>query len=411
MKKFILLSLAALLATASYGQSPYGNSVAKAKAKMATSVKAAKKSLHNQKEAFDASQARMLEKYNTYCKNLMQKWGDADFIQSTNKSWVDYSQENDSRSIVDFENGDVTIEVLADVDASPEQIDEQLELAIGELLENKGTTPVYDMAESNAETESEPKSEGVVKAVAKSDPEVETVSQKPILEDQLDLSKFADAKTNDKIAEAIVKEEPKVVKKVETQSGQKQVVSVRMKLVEDHIPKRAEGFKDFIANHASVHGVDQPLVYAVIEQESSFNPMARSSAGAYGLMQIIPKSGGRDANGYVNNRDVSPQPHELYDPDFNIQLGVGYLKKQMKVYFKGVRDKKAAMLCAIAAYNTGQGNVYYALTGKKSSSGVADFVNSMSYEQLYEYLKVHLPHAETRDYIQKVTSKMQKYTE
>lgn len=407
MKKLILLSLAALLATASYGQSPYGNSVAKAKAKMATSVKAAKKSLHNQKESFDASQARMLEKYNTYCRNLMQKWGDADFIQSTNKSWVDYSQENDSRSIVDFENGDVTIEVLADVDASPEQIDEQLELAIGELLENKGTTPVYDMAE----TETEAGSGGVVKAVAKSDPKVETVSQKPILEDQLDLSKFADAKTNDKIAEAIVKEEPKVVKKVETQSGQKQVVSVRMKLVEDHIPKRAEGFKDFIANHASVHGVDQPLVYAVIEQESSFNPMARSSAGAYGLMQIIPKSGGRDANGYVNNRDVSPQPHELYDPDFNIQLGVGYLKKQMKVYFKGVRDKKAAMLCAIAAYNTGQGNVYYALTGKKSSSGVADFVNSMSYDQLYEYLKVHLPHAETRDYIQKVTSKMQKYTE
>jgi membrane-bound lytic murein transglycosylase C len=261
------------------------------------------------------------------------------------------------------------------------------------------------------ETSTEAGSEGVVMAVAKSDPKVETVSQKPILEDQLYLSKFADAKTNDKIAEAIVKEEPKVVKKVETQSGQKQVVSVRMKLVEDHIPKRAEGFKDFIANHASVHGVDQPLVYAVIEQESSFNPMARSSAGAYGLMQIIPKSGGRDANGYVNNRDVSPQPHELYDPDFNIQLGVGYLKKQMKVYFKGVRDKKAAMLCAIAAYNTGQGNVYYALTGKKSSSGVADFVNSMSYEQLYEYLKVHLPHAETRDYIQKVTSKMQKYTE
>ena len=91
MKKFILLSLAALLATASYGQSPYGNSVAKAKAKMATSVKAAQKSLHNQKEAFDASQARMLEKYNTYCKNLMQKWGDADFIQSTNKSWVEFT--------------------------------------------------------------------------------------------------------------------------------------------------------------------------------------------------------------------------------------------------------------------------------------------------------------------------------
>jgi membrane-bound lytic murein transglycosylase C len=184
-----------------------------------------------------------------------------------------------------------------------------------------------------------------------------------------------------------------------------------MKLVEDHIPKRAEGFKEFVSKHASTHGIDQPLVYAVIEQESAFNPMARSSAGAYGLMQIIPSSGGRDANGYVNNRDVSPSPSELYDPNFNIQLGVGYLKKQMRVYFKGIRDKSSAMLCAIAAYNTGQGNVYYALTGKKSSSGVADKVNSMSYNELYDYLKAKLPHAETRDYIQKVTSKMQKYTE
>lgn len=393
MKKFILLSFAALLAIASYGQSPYGNSVAKAKAKISAGVKAQKKSLHDQAEALEASQARMVEKYNAYCRNMMEKWGDMDFIQSTKKSWVEYSEESDSRSIVDFENGDVTVEVLADVGESQEQINEKLELAIGELLENKGTAPVYDMEEGKTEVETE------------------TVSQKPILEDQLDLSKFAEVKGNDKIAEAIVKEEPKVVKKVETEAGQKQVVSVRMKLVEDHIPKRAEGFKTFIANHASTHGIDQPLVYAVIEQESAFNPMARSSAGAYGLMQIIPKSGGRDANGYVNNRDVSPLPHELYDPDFNIQLGVGYLKKQMKVYFKGVRDKKAAMLCAIAAYNTGQGNVYYALTGKKSSSGVADLVNSMSYDQLYEYLKVHLPHAETRDYIQKVTSKMQKYTE
>ena len=128
-------------------------------------------------------------------------------------------------------------------------------------------------------------------------------------------------------------------------------------------------------------------------------------------MQIVPVSGGRDANVYVNNRDVTPKPQELYDPDFNIQLGVGYLKKQMKVYFKGVRDIRSSMLCAIAAYNTGQGNVYYALTGKRSSSGVADFVNSLSYDQLYEHLKVHLPHAETRDYIQKVTSKMAKYTE
>ena len=102
MKKIILLSFAALLAIVSYGQSPYGNSVAKAKAKISASVKAQKKSLHDQAEALEASQARMVEKYNAYCRNMMEKWGDMDFIQSTKKSWVEYSEESDSRSIVDF---------------------------------------------------------------------------------------------------------------------------------------------------------------------------------------------------------------------------------------------------------------------------------------------------------------------
>ena len=83
----------------------------------------------------------------------------------------------------------------------------------------------------------------------------------------------------------------------------------------------------------------------------------------------------------------------------------------MAVYFRGVRDRKALMLCAIAAYNTGQNNVYYAFTGKRNPAGVPEIVNAMTYEQLFEYMKYHLHHPETRDYIQKVTSKMQKYIE
>lgn len=388
MKKIVLLSFAVLLATASYGQSAFGDKVASTKAKITSNFQSSQSNIQDQQRAAEASLAKTMANYDAYCKKMMKLWGDASEVQSTMKSWVDYSKTSDSRSIVDFETGDVTVEVLADPGESEEQINEKLELAVGSLLENKGTPPVYDVEVST----------------------VKPASEKPILDGQVDLKKYAVA-GNETVAEAIVKEEPKEVKKVETENGPKQVVTVRMKLVEDHIPKRAEGFKEFISKHASTHGIDQPLVYAVIEQESAFNPMARSSAGAYGLMQIIPSSGGRDANGYVNNRDVSPTPSELYDPNFNIQLGVGYLKKQMRVYFKGIRDKQAAMLCAIAAYNTGQGNVYYALTGKKSSSGVADKVNSMSYDELYDYLKVKLPHAETRDYIQKVTSKMQKYTE
>lgn len=81
----------------------------------------------------------------------------------------------------------------------------------------------------------------------------------------------------------------------------------------------------------------------------------------------------------------------------------------MTVYFKGVNDPRCRMLCAIAAYNTGQGNVYYALTGKRTMSNAVKKVNTMTYDQLYTYLKRNLPHSETRDYIEKVTSRMQKY--
>ena len=82
----------------------------------------------------------------------------------------------------------------------------------------------------------------------------------------------------------------------------------------------------------------------------------------------------------------------------------------MDVYFSGVSDLRCRMLCAIAAYNTGQGNVYYAFTGKRKAEGAFREINKYSYEQLYRHLKSRLPHAETRDYIQKVTEKIKKYS-
>ena len=182
-----------------------------------------------------------------------------------------------------------------------------------------------------------------------------------------------------------------------------------MELVEDHIPKRAEQFKEMISNHSSKYAVDEPLIYAIMEQESAFNPMAKSWVPAYGLMQLVPKSGGRDAYRYVHKTDAIPSAEFLFDPDNNIQLGTGYLKLLMSTTFKKVNDAKCRMLCAIAAYNTGAGNVSRALNGTTNISKAIPLINEMTYDQLFSHLKQALPHDETKDYIQKVTSKMQKY--
>ena len=81
----------------------------------------------------------------------------------------------------------------------------------------------------------------------------------------------------------------------------------------------------------------------------------------------------------------------------------------MSTTFSKVTDPQCRMLCAIAAYNTGAGNVSRAINGTTNISKAIPTINTMTYSQLFSHLKRALPHAETQDYIQKVTSKMEKY--
>jgi soluble lytic murein transglycosylase-like protein len=216
-------------------------------------------------------------------------------------------------------------------------------------------------------------------------------------------------KSVEEVAAAIVTSQEPEVQEVNTTEGEKEVVKITMELVEDHLPKRAQQFSAIVNKHTSTYSMDAPLIYAVMEQESAFNPMAQSWVPAYGLMQLVPKSGGRDAYRYVYKVDQIPSPDFLFDPDNNVQLGTGYLKLLMSSTFAKVKDVRCRMLCAIAAYNTGAGNVSRAINGTTNISKAIPTINSMTYDQLFEYLKANLPHAETKDYIQKVTSKMEKY--
>lgn len=96
----------------------------------------------------------------------------------------------------------------------------------------------------------------------------------------------------------------------------------------------ANRFDRYIDEAASLHGVDFPLLKAVIRAESAFDPKAVSKKGALGLMQIMPEN------------LKSFRVHDPFDPWQNIMGGARYLKALIQRFGGQVP-------LALAAYNAG----------------------------------------------------------
>lgn len=319
---------------------------------------------------------KLKAEHEAFRREVMAKWGDKQMVESTQKVWVEYSDDKESRFSVDFEKGEVVVEVLSEKEEPKESVEKKIANTVETMLSSRGKTVDF-------------KSEVV---------EQKPVAKKPIMEGQIKVAS----------GEVAAKSGSFSKKEVATGTGIKSVNSVVLQLNPDHLDKRVNEFRPYVEKYSEEFGIDQPLVYAIIEQESSFNPMARSSK-AYGLMQLVPNTGGRDANRYVHKIDRNPEPEELLDPENNIRLGTAYIKILMTREFPAVAEKINRMLCTIAAYNTGSGNVARAFNGTLSVKSVVGRINSMDNGQLYNYLKTHLHHPEARGYVQGVTAKMKKY--
>lgn len=101
---------------------------------------------------------------------------------------------------------------------------------------------------------------------------------------------------------------------------------------------KADAFAAIIDRAAFVHGLDPWLLHAVIRAESAYNPMAQSSKGAMGLMQLMPDTAARYG------------VKDPWNPEENVYAGARYLRDLMGMFGSDVR-------LAVAAYNAGEGNV------------------------------------------------------
>jgi soluble lytic murein transglycosylase len=124
------------------------------------------------------------------------------------------------------------------------------------------------------------------------------------------------------------------------------------------------------------------IAHAIARQESSFDRTARSSAGARGLMQLMPGT----AQDVAAKLGQGYSPQRLFDdPAYNLGLGSSYIGQR--------RDNFGNVMLAVAAYNAGAGNVrkWLAMNGDpRSGTDPIDWIEMIPFE-------------ETRTYVQRVT--------
>jgi len=174
---------------------------------------------------------------------------------------------------------------------------------------------------------------------------------------------------------------------------------VTLSMLADHQNIRAKKYRPLVENFAGQYNLSKNLLYAIMKTESDFNPYAVSDAPAFGLMQIVPATAGRDVNLFLN-KSGAPSDKFLFVPENNIHYGSAYLFLLSDKYLKEIENPISRQYCVIAAYNTGAGNVLR--TFDQDRNRAPDRINGISPLEVYQTLKTRLPSDESRRYIAKV---------
>ncbi|WJG09060.1 lytic transglycosylase domain-containing protein [Aliiglaciecola sp. LCG003] len=134
-------------------------------------------------------------------------------------------------------------------------------------------------------------------------------------------------------------------------------------------------YKDQLLNHAQVNQIDPAWAFAIARRESSFMSDANSSAGAKGLMQLLPGTAR-----YLAKKKVSNQV--LFDPDSNAGYGTQYLR-----YLMDKMDDNPVL--ATASYNAGWRRVQ-SWVPRKQSMPVDIWIETIPYKETRNYVKAVL---------------------
>ena len=374
---------------------------------------------------YDDSEKKLREKREKFKKAVEKKWDT--YEESTSKSYVSYSKDLSSRTIVDFEKGEVTIELIVDEEGpkndsydSNSDLDLRLFttklklsskfLSINPRLLNVLMMLVFqeDEDSNNDDNVNSSFTKRLSKLLKEKGDDGE-----PILKDQLvDASGKAVETVGNTlgIAKDLISDKTKKVRMHFAKDGKKRtIISIKIPLSDNHMEKRRERYKELIEIEARRFNIPTEIALAIAETESAFNPKAKSHVPAYGLMQLVPKTGARDAYQWIYKKDKFISGRYLYKPRNKVELGCAYLSMIRHHYFSAIRDDELAYICAIPAYNTGVGNVSKALINKTNIREASKKANKMNKDELYDKLYSDLSSKEAKNYLKKVWIRKENY--
>ena len=390
-----------------------------------------KESVTKEYDAYEAAEKAAFEKFK---EDVERQW--EEFKGSTAKTYVSYDGDLQSRASIDYENGHLFIEVIIDEEtADIEGINYYKSKRNDSYRYGYGGPSLFGnflfilntsfypspqtaghVSKELSESERKPLFQGLakskliqklVKVLSETDNRGDS-----ILDDQLadENGSEINAANAEKFAEKNISGQLEASKDYTGKDGKKRKsFSFSLDLKPGHQESRINKYRKEIVKQSKRFNIEPSIAMAITETESDFNPKATSHIPAYGLMQLVPSSGARDAYKYVYDKDKFLGKRYLYNSDNNIELGCAYLAKIRYNYFKRIKDDEKAYMCSVAAYNTGIGNVAKALTGKGIINPATDEANSMSSGKLYKTLRKDLKHKEARDYLERVWTRKNKY--
>lgn len=306
-----------------------------------------------------------------------KEWGEDNVEVPSRKVYVKYTQDYKSRAEVNFDEGTVKVSTIDD----QEPLKSLQNAIITTILTPENPEDVDLYSAKPVELKGDPFLKGLIL-----DHDGKVVLY------QWRANRYAEYLIENKLQTGTITVEGKSVK----------LYSVTFPMVKGKDNVSAQKYKSLVRQYAIKNGLEESLVYAIIKTESAFNPYAVSGAPAYGLMQIVPSTAGRDVYRKLHGSDGVPTKNQLFDPRTNIEYGTTYLNILFKSYLEGVQNPTSREYCVISAYNGGAGNVFKTFGGSKNTA--LGQINSLAPSSVYWKLKTKHPFEESRNYVVKVTN-------